>query len=238
MSKSNGTGFLRRINSSLRWFGLSDGGVAAIEFAFVAPILILGFFGAWEYSRAFATEQKVTKIAGSMADLVARTPDPNSATGSDAQMMCSDVDTWLQITDVLMAPYDPATLSVTIFNIRAKTDNKLNVEVKWRVHNGRGTIATDQAAKDFVTTGKLLVDKTNDEVIVAMVTYQHPFAISGLAGGDGVTKINLGENTPMKPRIGPVRLTSTKNNNVGAGNTITSNTTSCTNVNQRAAAPY
>lgn len=238
MSVEQNTGVVRRMTSTFRRFGKSQSGVAAIEFAFIAPIMILGMFGAWEYSRVFATEQKVTKIAGSVADLVARSSDPNSSTGADGQATCAEIATLLQVTDVVMAPYDTTSLSVSIFNVRAKTDSKTNVEIKWKAHNGRGTAATEQKAKDFVTTGKLLVDKTNDEVVVVIVNYEHPFAITGLAAGDGATKINLSETTPMKPRIGPVRLTSAKNTNVAAGNSTTSGTVTCTSVAQRSTAPY
>lgn len=245
MSPDLRKGFLSRLTQPLRRLGVSETGAAAIEFAFVAPIMILGFFGAWEYSRAFTSEQRVTKIAGSLADLVARSQDPNSATGSDLQITCGSVagvtdnfKTVFDAADVLMGAQDTTALSITIFNVRAKSDNKLDVEIKWRAFNGRGTITTDQTATTFVTNGKLLVDKTNDEVIVVFVTYQHPFAISILAGGDGVTKIGLSESAPMKPRNGPLRLVSAKNTNVAAGSSVQSGTATCASVKQRASSPY
>lgn len=47
-------------------------GLAAVEFAFIAPIMILLFFGVVEGSAAYSTNRKVLLSANTLADLVAQ----------------------------------------------------------------------------------------------------------------------------------------------------------------------
>jgi len=47
-------------------------GTAAIEFAFLAPILILTYFGALEVSRAYLIKNKVETVSETVANLVAQ----------------------------------------------------------------------------------------------------------------------------------------------------------------------
>ena len=56
---------------AVRW--LKDRrGVAAIEFAFVAPILLVMFFGTVEFSQAIAIKRNVTNIARTISDLTSQ----------------------------------------------------------------------------------------------------------------------------------------------------------------------
>jgi Flp pilus assembly protein TadG len=47
-------------------------GVAAVEFALIAPVMILMLFGATEISQAVTVDRKVTQSASTVADLVAQ----------------------------------------------------------------------------------------------------------------------------------------------------------------------
>jgi Flp pilus assembly protein TadG len=222
MSITSGTRLPPSGRRKLGDFIRNNGGVAAIEFALIAPVMLIMFYGAWEYSRVITADRKVTKIAGSVADLVARTPDPSSPTGTNARAACADFNPIFQITDVLLAPFPPGQASVTVYNIRTRSDNKSDVEVKWSVWNGRGAKAASPTS--YVQTNSLLVDKTGDEVIVAVVSYPYPVAVSGIGIGgmenaSATQTFTLAETAPMKPRIGPITLTSTS----GGGTTICSN---------------
>lgn len=50
----------------------SRSGLAAVEFAFIAPVMILLFFGVLEGSAAYSTSRKVLMSANTLADLVAQ----------------------------------------------------------------------------------------------------------------------------------------------------------------------
>jgi Flp pilus assembly protein TadG len=60
--------------SLLRKFRKSQKGLAAIEFAFIAPVLGILLVGTIDVCNALSCKQKVTSVASSVADLVAQTP--------------------------------------------------------------------------------------------------------------------------------------------------------------------
>ncbi len=53
-------------------FARSRSGLAAVEFAFITPVMILLFFGVIEGSAAYSTNRKVAMSANTLADLVAQ----------------------------------------------------------------------------------------------------------------------------------------------------------------------
>lgn len=56
----------------LRDFARDRRGVSAVEFALVAPIMIVIFMGTIELPRAYATKQRLVRATRSMADLISR----------------------------------------------------------------------------------------------------------------------------------------------------------------------
>lgn len=61
-----------RLLASLRALSRAREGLAAVEFAFIAPIMILLFFGVVEGSAAYSANRKVLLSANTLADLVAQ----------------------------------------------------------------------------------------------------------------------------------------------------------------------
>src|SRR5579872_7233169 len=49
-------------------------GLAATEFAFIVPIMLVMFFGTVEFSSGVAVDRKVTLIARTVSDLTSQTP--------------------------------------------------------------------------------------------------------------------------------------------------------------------
>jgi Flp pilus assembly pilin Flp len=49
------------------------GGAAAIEFAFIVPLMVVMFIGTVELSQAITVDRRVNQVASSTGDLVART---------------------------------------------------------------------------------------------------------------------------------------------------------------------
>lgn len=58
--------------AALKRFGQAKHGVSAIEFALIAPILLLMFMASIELPRAIATGRRVSLAAATMADLISR----------------------------------------------------------------------------------------------------------------------------------------------------------------------
>lgn len=65
-------GLRQRVIDGLRRLGRERSGASALEFAFLAPILIAIYLSSFEITTGYATSQKVLKAAGSIADIVTR----------------------------------------------------------------------------------------------------------------------------------------------------------------------
>src|SRR5258708_2268611 len=87
-----------------RWRGDKQG-VAAVEFAFIVPIMFVLFVGAVELSQAITVDRRVTQVAGSTADLVAR---------KETTISNSEITDILRIGGFIMAPYDRTPLQVVV----------------------------------------------------------------------------------------------------------------------------
>lgn len=65
-------GILVRLAGRLRAIGRERSGASAIEFAFLAPILIAIYISSFEITTGYSTSQKTLKAAGTIADIVTR----------------------------------------------------------------------------------------------------------------------------------------------------------------------
>ena len=65
-------GILKRLAERARSFGRERSGASAIEFAFLAPILIAIYVSSFEITTGYSVSQKTLKAAGSIADIVTR----------------------------------------------------------------------------------------------------------------------------------------------------------------------
>lgn len=82
-------------------------GLAAIEFAFIAPIMISMFFGTVELCNALLCQQKVTNLAATAADLVAQ-----GTSISDAQM----TDVYAALNSIIY-PYSTSGAQIKITSL-------------------------------------------------------------------------------------------------------------------------
>ena len=61
-----------RFPRTFRRFGANTAGVAAIEFAYLAPLLLLATFGTFEVARAVLMHKRFQRVSAMIGDLVAR----------------------------------------------------------------------------------------------------------------------------------------------------------------------
>lgn len=139
-------------------------GLAAVEFAFIAPILLVLFFGVLEGSAAYSVNRKVLLSANTLSDLVAQ---ETSITKADLD------DLFIGMEDVI----DPRDISVTFRVVSVYLDTATD-QVK--VHWSRDSNNAVPYAANSVYTGA--VDKTllNDTstLIVAETEYAYASPIS------------------------------------------------------------
>ena len=80
------------------------GGAAAIEFAFIVPLMVVMFIGTVELSQAITVDRRVNQVASSTGDLVART---NALTTSEMSAI-------MGVIEQLLNPYDSTPLKLTV----------------------------------------------------------------------------------------------------------------------------
>ncbi len=135
-------------NKILRRFGKDTSGVAAVEFAFIAPVMVAMFFGMVEISDAMKAHKKVSSAANILADLTSQQKRLSHAEAADIFIAVEQV----------IAPYgiDDAEMEL----VSVVLDEEGNPVVAWSTNNQGGTPYSNGAAfnevdlpSDHVNTG-------------------------------------------------------------------------------------
>jgi Flp pilus assembly protein TadG len=183
-----------------RWKGDATG-MAAVEFAFIVPIMGVMFIGAVELSQAIIVDRRVTQIASTTADLVAQEPDTIS------QTKIADI---MKAGSFIMAPYTQNPLQIVVRELQSSTTSATSVKQSWLcTFNGTGSTLTCACSNLTAAVPANLVG-TNDAVIVSQVTYAYKplvfdYFMKKNYGGSGT--YNLSETIYQKPRnVWPVLL--------------------------------
>ncbi|MBX9592142.1 MAG: pilus assembly protein [Hyphomonadaceae bacterium] len=175
-------------------------GVAAIEFAFVVPIMFVMFVGAVELSQAITVDRRVTQAASSIADLAAR---------KETSISQAEIGDIMKISGYIMIPYSQSPLQVVVRNVTSSSADASTTKQSWQcTFSGAGANPTPACTcmNDTYNLPAGLVS-TNDSVVVAEVSYTYtPLVfdyflnrtLSSGAGGPGT--YTLSEKIFMKPR--------------------------------------
>lgn len=157
------------------------GGIALIEFALVAPLILLVLLGGIELTRFMLVVQKVDKTAYAMADLVAQM-SPATAQRRDGEISIDQMNTVVfRQFQSLMDPYDANTNgSIIVSSIRRERDT---TRIKWQIasqggYNGADTtsIVSGLTPASVNASGAALRDRT------ASFTGEAATEISGMLG--------------------------------------------------------
>ncbi len=133
-------------------------GVAAMEFAFIAPVLIALYLGAVELTLAFQAQTRLAHMASAMADMAAQ----------NRAITTAQVDDVMQAGSVMTFPLPAAPLGQRIASISRSSTGVVTVD--WtRSQN------FECAPAPTVPAGFL---NNNESVIVADVRYEYPSTFS------------------------------------------------------------
>lgn len=141
---------------ALRRLARDTRGVAAVEFAFLAPILILFYFSMVEYCQGYMALKRTGHVASMVADLVSQ----------------NDTVTKTQLTDtfaiggLIMRPFSSATLTQRVSSVTRV--NATTYKVDWSVGSG---ITAKLAAADAGIPDDMLAD--GESVIIAEANYDY-----------------------------------------------------------------
>jgi Flp pilus assembly protein TadG len=136
-------------------------GVSAIEFAMIAPALILLYVGAVELGTGLTVYRRMSQVAATAADLTAQAKTVTKSDIADIEAASSSI----------LTPYSTSPLKIVLSSVVADDNN--NTKVDWSCASS-GT-ARAKGSSFSLPTG---LTEPNSSVIVAEVTY----AYTGLLG--------------------------------------------------------
>ncbi len=109
-------------------------GLAAIEFAFIAPVMIVVYMGAVEVSQVLTLDRRITAIASATSDLVAQEQDIDNALMTDILTAASS----------MIVPYNPVPVTIVVTSIQSDLATG-NTTVDWSDSLNTGARTPDAA---------------------------------------------------------------------------------------------
>jgi Flp pilus assembly protein TadG len=153
-------------------------GVSAVEFALLAPLLIMIYVGCTEVSDGVSADRKVSLTAAALANLAAQV----------TIISTSDMTNIMDASSAIIAPYSTAQLAVTLTCINIDADSKATV--KWSVtRNG--------TARSGVITIPAALAIANSQLLLGEASYQYTPPLGYTITGT----MNLSDRMYMSPRI-------------------------------------
>lgn len=177
----------RGVISRFRRFIEDRRGVGAIEFAIVAPLLMMAYVSAFEVTVAITASRKVSRASATISDLLTQSSSTNKAT----------LDTMKDVVARIVAPFpvnSAYTLKITGIAVAA---------------DGKATVAwsRDQATNAPYTKGSavtLPADMEAKDTFIVRTELSVPYSILLLAPNldSRLNKINLGRTSYFRQRVG------------------------------------
>ncbi|MFN3835830.1 MAG: TadE/TadG family type IV pilus assembly protein [Glycocaulis sp.] len=144
----------------LKLFGRDRRGVSAVEFALIAPLLILIYAGSVHVTLALSADRKLTGAASTVADLVAQNEMVDSA-------MLGDI---FNAGRAVLQPFPAGTLAMRVTSIEADSDG--TPQFVWS--EGQGLPARSAGELPSLPAGVLLAGG-GVVVVEARYPYETPF---------------------------------------------------------------
>lgn len=186
-----------RIALAARTLLRDKSGVAAIEFAFIAPILLCMYLVTMEVSQGIETNKKLGRAGSMVGDLIAQQPAITSG----------EVHAIMRIGQALLQPYNRSQPVITVTAIRVSSDATPKATVAWSRKMTNGTFSAGIKANDPVTVPPALLVKGSFLIRVdsglsyePVITYtaSQKQALGLQAAFDG---ISMNETYYLRPRM-------------------------------------
>jgi Flp pilus assembly protein TadG len=175
---------LGRIRAGLQRFRQDRRGVSAVEFALVAPLLILIFLGINELCKAMMVQRKVSHAASAIGDLVAQAPTMDK----------DQIDQIFAAGTATVVPFDSSLLNLRLTSITVDENNVAKVD--WS--RGKGMSALSKPESNFPAG---IATIKGESVIFAETSYTYSSPIQfEILGFKPITGLQLGEQFYLRPR--------------------------------------
>lgn len=152
---------LRRV--LIKWHRNQEG-LAALEFAIVAPVLLVLFYGGVEVTRYILIVQKTEKLAHAVSDMITQSKTATYATMNQVMSAASDI----------MNPYSLSTNGTVIVSSLYRAQGVASAKVNWRYQGGGSLTAASKlgSVNGNVTMPTTFTFDERENVIAAEVYYR------------------------------------------------------------------
>jgi len=159
-------------------FRSADGGLSAIEFALIVPVMLFTCFGISEIANYIQAARKVANIASTAADL----------TSQDTVVDDAEMNDIMGALDAILRPFDPGTAQIRISSVVA--DDEGVTTVAWS--DARNT--SPRAEGSPITVPDIVPQ--NQGIVMAEVSFTYT-TLFGMYLTDGMT---VSDTFYLKPR--------------------------------------
>ena len=164
----------------------NNAGVAAVEFAFIFPVLTVLYLGTVEVASAVNMHRKVQRVAANLSDLLAR----------ETELTPQEIDEIFEVGRSILYPNDASGLAIEVAGLRQKDLDQPRVE--W----SRSDSSDDQELSEMLSSFDYELSGNDDAFLVLVkVTYDYttfgnyqfiePIEMTGLAAAKARLTSNL-----------------------------------------------
>lgn len=181
----------QRIAIRLRLFKDDVVGMAAVEFGYLVPIIVLMTFGTFEASRALMMHKRFQRATAMVGDLVAR----EETIGDSASSAEDQMNGIMKAAEHTLSPFDPATLKIGVSAIQADSKNPSKTSVAWSYKYHNYPIKACGESKNMPTSG--MITAGNAAILVESEYRYEPLLSTLVPGFDmAITWKNEVSNAP------------------------------------------
>lgn len=156
-------------------------GVSAVEFALIAPAMIIFYFGLAEMTQALMADRRNAHVAASVGDLVAQA----------SQLSNADITDIFAIAPITVAPMPTTDLKIRVMSVTVNASGQAKVD--WcEPYGGMADIA--DGAVVILPAGLVA---NNESIVVAESSYIYDSPVDYFIPTTGVT---FNEKVYLKPR--------------------------------------
>lgn len=167
----------------LRTIACDPRGGAAVEFALVAPVMVLLYCGLAELSLGMMAERRAAHATSIVADLVAQTSSMNSSQMTDI----------FSVADAILKPFPTAPLQIRVTSVKA--DSYGSPKVVWSQGHSYGALGAGGTVSGMPSS--LLA--ANESTIMAEVSYTYASPLQYAVPGG----MSFHQTFYLKPRKSP-----------------------------------
>jgi Flp pilus assembly protein TadG len=165
---------MRRLRNTLRRFGVSKQGIAAVEFALLAPMMLFLLFGSVDLIDALGASKRVENTAASLADVVSR----------DTEVSNDEVTGLWAALNILMFPDSANTMDVRVTSVTIV--NASTARVVWS--EGRNGYPPLSNGSSVTLQPAMMVPGTSIIMAETRYNYRPPIGFL-LAGGISIRHV-------------------------------------------------